>query len=1032
MIIKWSVKHRSIVLLLSIIILIAGGFLYVVMERQENPTVASPIAVIKCIYPGASPEDVEKLIIKPIENQIDEIPEIKRLESFSMDSVGVVKVTLKDISDSEIDKVWDDIKDDLDTVKSELPSDAQEPEMETDFTSSYGMILGLSAKDYTYEDLKTVATKLKDQLKEDPGVKAVDIDGEINQEIDINLDMVKLKQYGISPTTIGTALKARNINIPGGSLDIDQTKIPVEISGEYEDVEEIKNTIVDVNRETGAPVYLKNLAEVVQTEEKREVFTSMNHGRSLLINIKYMDEQNMVAIDQRLEKIIDDFKAKDLYANMELVTLTNQADFVKSAISLFESNLISAIILVVIVVIIFMGLRSAIVVSFPIPLVMALVFIYMYLTKIPLHQVSIASLIISLSLLVANGIVANDSMYLYLERRTDRFTACTKGVDEVKIAILTSTLTSIASFLPLAMMQGVAGKFVKSLPILVSIALFGSYITALTVVPSIGNHILKVKEKDTNSKKIMNKVKKLLRTEKIGTCFMNFYGNCLKIALKIPRMIISVFIALLIGSLAIVPSLDMQLFPPVERDQYTIDVTVQDGSDAQKTERIVNQIADILDKEPSVTSYAYKVGDGFPKYYVTFVSNDPASNKAQFLVNGSQNQINNLQRLFYKNIPGASINIRKLEIAVPVTYPIQVRVSGENINQLRKIAEEIKDKIYDVEGSKNIEDDYGYNSYKLKIKVNEEKANLVGITNYDIASTVRMAVNGLEISQMKQKDIEKDSLPIIIKIPEEQKNDRDILDNIFLTSQITNENVLLNQIASIETQTSLNKIVRRDSQRTITIGMFVENGYNTNRVMREVENRLADYSLPDGYTIHFGGESEERNDAFSSMKIPTVLAIVIIYLILVFQFGDLKKPLIIMGTIPLSFIGIIWGLKLTGYPIGFMALLGAISLMGVVVNNGIVLLDYIKLLVKDYDDTKEAIVEACKTRLRPIMIGMVTTVISLLPLAQSGGMLWAPMATSIIAGMLISSVLTLIVIPCAYFIIEGKKNRQVISKEETL
>lgn len=1032
MIIKWSVKHRNIIMLLSMVILIAGGFLYLIMERQENPTVASPIGVIKCIYPGASPEDVEKLIVKPIENEINEIPEIKRLESFSMDSVGVVKVTLKDISDSEIDRVWDDIKDDLDQVKSDLPSDAQNPDLETDFTSSYGLIIGLSSEDYTYEDLKTVATKLKDALKNDPGVKEVMIDGEINQEIQINLDLVKLKQYGVSPTTIGTALKARNINIPGGNLEIDQTKIPVEISGEYQSIEEIKNTIVDINRQTGAPVYLKNLADVVQTEEKREVFTSMNNGRSLLINVKYMEEQNMLAINQRLNQIIEDFKTNELYTNMKLETLTNQADFVDSAISLFESNLISAILLVLVVVILFMGLRSAIVVSFPIPLVMAMVFIYMYLAKIPLHQVSIASLIISLSLLVANGIVANDSMYLYLERRTDRFTACTKGVDEVKIAILTSTLTSIASFLPLAMMQGVAGKFVKTLPILVSIALFGSYITALTVVPSIGNHILKVKEKDVGGKKWSTKIKKIFRLNQISSSLMNFYGGCLKFALKAPKTVVLFFVALLIGSLSVVPSLDIQLFPPVERAQYAIDVTVQDGSNAEKTEQIVKQIGDILTEDSSVSSYAYKVGDGFPKYYVTFVSNDPASNKAQFLVNGSQSEINRIQRLLNEKVPSASTNIRKLEIAVPVTYPIQVRISGEDIGQLRILAEEVKNRVYGIEGSKNIEDDYGYNSYKLKIKVNEEKANMVGITNYDIATTVRMAVNGLEVSQLKQKDIEKDSLPIILKIPEKEKTDRDILDQIFLTSQITNQNIPINQIASIETQSSLTKINRRNSKRTITIGMFVQDGYNTNRVMEEVEQSLLDFKLPEGYTMELGGESEERNDAFSSMKIPTVLAVVIIYLILVFQFGDLKKPLIIMGTIPLSFIGIIWGLKITGYPIGFMALLGAISLMGVVVNNGIVLLDYIKLLIADYDDPKEAIVEACKTRLRPIMIGMITTVISLAPLAVSGGMLWAPMAVSIIFGMLISSVLTLLVIPCCYFSIEGKKDRYTIKKEESI
>ncbi|AOY77105.1 efflux RND transporter permease subunit [Clostridium formicaceticum] len=1018
--IKWSVEHKSIILLFVILILVTGGFLYGVMERQENPTVAGPVGVIKTIYPGATPEDIEKLIVKPIEDEISKISDIKTIESFAMDSIGIVKVTLKDLSDEKIDKAWDEVKEGLDTVKSSLPSNAYEPTIETDLASSYGIILGLTSQDYTYQDLSNVANKLKEELSKDSGVKAVDIDGEIDDEVHIYLDMVKLEQYGVSPTEIATVIKARNINIPGGNLVINQVKVPVQVSGEYKDIEEIKDTIIAVSTETGTPIYLKNVADVVIIQEKKEVFASVNNEKALLIGIKYMEEENIVAIGERLDTIINEFRKKQLYENMELIRLTDQAAFTKDAINLFEYNLIAAILLVVIVVLITMGVRSAIVVSLPIPVVIVMVFIFMYLSHTPLHQVSIASLIISLSLLVANGIVANDNINVYLERGYDRVTACTKGVEEVKIPILTSTLTTVASFLPLAMMQGVAGKFVKSLPILVSIALMGSYITALTVIPATGYKFLKVKEKDAEEKKIKTKIRKVLKVDGMSRGIVNFYGKLLKAALNIPLIVILIFIGIFIVSLFIVPSLGVQLFPPVERDQYVIDVAVQDGSDAEKTEKVATMIGELLQQEASIRNFTYKVGDGMLKYYITFTPNDRASNKAQFLVNGDRSEAGRIEKELGAKIPGVSINIRELETAVPVAYPVQVRVSGPEIAELRRIAEEIKEIIYDVPGVKNLENNYGYDSYKLNIKVNEEKANLVGITNYDIASTVRMAVNGLEVSELKEEDIEKDALPIILKIPDEKKRDRDILDDIFVTSQITGKNVPIHQIAEIETNSSLNKIVRRNTTRTITIGMFVEKGYNSNEILSSFQVLLEDYVLPDGYTMAFGGESEERNDAFDSMKIPSVLAVAIIYLILVIQFGSLRMPLIIMGTIPLSFIGIIWGLKWMNYPIGFMALLGAVSLMGVVVNNGIVLLDYIRILVKEKDDIKEAIVEACKTRLRPIMIGMITTVISLIPLAKSGGALWAPMATSIIFGMLISSILTLFIIPCAYFVIRGK------------
>ena len=1017
--VKWSVEHKSIVILLTVVTLLAGFLLYETMERQENPTVASPIATIRCIYGGASPEDIEKLIVKPIENEIGDIAEIKKMESFCMDSVGVIKVTLKDLSDSDIQKVWDDI----DSVETSLPSDAQKPVVETDFTSSYGILLGLTSKDYTYQDLKDVANELKDFLKEDDGVKGIDIFGEVGQQVEISLDMVKLQQYGITPTNIVTFLKARNINIPGGNLEISGTKIPIQISGEYESVDEIKNTIVGVSTENGTPVYLKNVADVIQKEEKPEKLAEVNNQKALIIGIKYADGQNMLTIQERLYQEIEKFEQTQLYANMEIVKLTDQADFVKSSIALFQDNLISAVLLVAVVVLVTMGIKSAIVVSLPIPVVIAIVFIYMVLTEIPLHQVSIASLIISLSLLVANGIVANDNINVYLDKGYSKKEACIRGIKEVNIAILTSTLTTVASFLPLAMMQGSAGKFVKSLPILVSVALAGSYLTSLTLVPATGYWLLQPKSQQKKWA-FKEKLKKLFHMEKIGQSILSIYAKLLRIALKIPKLLILIFIIIFVLSGLLVPSMGIQIFPPAERDQYALNVMVQDGSSMEHTKEVMEEIGRYLEKDSSIDNYSVMIGDGYPKYYVTFTPNQLDTAKAQFLINGKLSDINRIEKELNENIPGVVVNAKELEIGIPVTYPIEIRISGPEIEVLRKIGDDVKNMVYQVEGGKNAEDDYGYSSNKLKVKVNEEKSNIVGVSNYDVATTVRMAVNGVEVSELKQKDIDEDPYPINIKIPDNNKTKREVLNDIYITSQLTGQNVPLPQIADIITESSMNKIVRRDEKRTLTVGLFVEDGYNTQTVMANCQEVLKNYEIPEGYHIVFGGESEENRDTFSSLVIPTLIAIVGIYLILVLEFGDIRQPLIIMGTIPLSFIGILWGLKLLNYPIGFMALLGAISLMGVVVNNGIVLLDYINTLIKDYDNPIDAIVEACKTRLRPIMIGMITTVISLIPLALTGGLLWAPLATSIVYGMLLSSVLTMFVIPSAYYVSAAKKMKK--------
>lgn len=360
---------------------------------------------------------------------------------------------------------------------------------------------------------------------------------------------------------------------------------------------------------------------------------------------------------------------------------------------------------------------------------------------------------------------------------------------------------------------------------------------------------------------------------------------------------------------------------------------------------------------------------------------------------------------------------------MPQDQPVQVRISGNDISVLKKTAEEVEEKLHDVNGVERTEINYGQDSYKLKVNVDESKANLVGISNYDVATTVRMAINGLEITSLKQKDLKEDSIPVLIRVGKENLKSVSDMEQIFVTSQITNENIPISQISNIKKEASLNQIVRRNENRTITVGVYIKSDTSSQKVLENVKTKLADYKTPTGYELTYGGDNEFSEETFGSMVIPAIIAIFLIYLIIALQFGSLLEPLIIMGTIPLSFIGILAGLKIMNYPIGFMAMLGAISLMGVVVNNGIVLLDYIKLLQKSGKTLVESVEEGSKTRLRPIMIGMITTVISLFPLMMSGGALWQPLAASLNFGMVVSTVLTLIVIPSAYVLVENFRNK---------
>lgn len=1011
---KWCIEHRSIVAVLSIFIIISGIYIYIKMERQENPDVVSPGATIKTIYPGGTPEDIERLIVKPLEDKINEVPNIKLLQSYCLDNVGVIVVRLEDITDEEITETWNKMKDKVD--EAELPDGAWEPDIDTELADTYGMLFTISGEGYQYKDLKKVADEVQEKLEKIKGVSRVEIDGHVNDEIHINLDLLRMKQFKIPIDNIGMALKARNINIPGGSLKLQKSNIPVTTTGEYNSVEEVKNTIVGMS-ESGNIIYLKDIADISKEEGERDVFVSSNGEKALLLTVKYSSGENIVKVGEKIKNTLENYK-KTLPNGMNLTIITDQSEYVNDAIKDFEGNLIAAIALVIFVVFLAMGARSALVVSSSIPITVMATFVFMRAFGIILHQVSISALIVCLGLLVANAIVANDNMYLHLSQGKERKEAIIGGIKEVNIPMLTSTLTTVASFLPLVMMKGVAGKFVKDLPVMVTIALMSSYFISLTVVPAMGYTILKEKKQEETTKK-----RKLL-TQKLSGIFLKLYEGFLDKAIKAPRTTILIAVAVLVLVSFLIPTLGLQLFPFVERDQYIIDVTLMEGTTVEQTQAVISEIEDILLEDPSVDTFLSKVGDGIPKFYPSFFGNQKASNKGQFIVNGKIDEINNIQRKLNKEIQGARIEVKQLENAIPVDLPVQVRISGKDVDVLKQLSSQVKDILYTVEEGQHVQDDYGSKTLKVNIDVNQDKASMVGLTNYDISSTVRMAVNGLEMTKLRLQN-EDDDIPVIVRIPEQQRRNADMLNNIFITSQITGKNVPINQIADIRSEFNLNKIIRRNRERTITVGLHPKAGYTAAEVLDIVKEKMAeaDFQVPEGYSYEFGGENEDRVEAFESLKGPFFLGGALIYLILVFQFFDLKQPLIIMGTIPLSFIGVILGLKITGYPLGFMAMMGAVSLMGIVVNNGIVLLDYINVLKREGMETIDAVKEASIARLRPIMIGMVTTVIGLVPMGIRGGSLWAPLAYTIIFGLLVSSVLTVLVIPASFIVFESKKKK---------
>ncbi|MDR1960967.1 MAG: efflux RND transporter permease subunit [Gracilibacteraceae bacterium] len=993
----WCVRHKQMVALFAALLLFGGAASYLSLRRQENPAVTAPVVLVQCVYPGAAPADVEKSVLRPLENALAALQGVKHLESVAMPNAGLVRVYLLDMSDADIREKYNEIRDCVSRAEADLPAEAEKPVVQTDLTSAYGLVLALSSVAAPPSALHEAALDIESALRRIPGVTEVSLTGEAEEEILVQMDMTKMEQYDLAPQTLASIIAAGNASLPGGNLDLGGYSLPVRLDSEYESVADLLDIVVAVAPDTGLPVYLRHVATVTRAERPESERALAGSEPAVLIAVKYAEDGNIVSIG-RAARAETQRLAAAVAPAMTLAVLTDQAVFTEEAINLFLQNFLMAVLLVVLVVWLVMGLRSALIVSFPIALVVAAVLGTMLFLDIPLHQVSVASLIISLSLLVANGIVASDNIYLFLEEGRDRFTACTEGVRQVVTPILTSTLTTIASFLPLALMQGVAGKFAYSLPILVSVALLMSFFTALTVTPAGAHKYLRLKKSNDRQN-------------------ARYFTGWLNRALNHPGRVTLAFAAALAFSALMIPGLGVQIFPPLERDQYALEITAPSGFTTEATEGLALRVSALLAAEPSVRDFACVTGGGLPKYNMTFVPAQQGAHKAEFLVNGDRSEAAAVAERISRAVPNAIPRVKFLEFNMPQVYPVGIRVSGDDMAVLRRVAEEVEALVAPLDSVQSAEISSGQQSYELRQTVNEEKAALAGITNYEIAAAVRLAVNGAEVSRLKEDDLRRDPIPIILRAAADQMDSREALDRIFLTSQVTGAHVPLRRLVRTETATALSRITRHDFERTVTVGLFPAEGAGVGAVIASCRDALRDYALPEGYTLSFGGENEFTSDTLGSMVMPALLAVLIIYVVLALQFGNLVSPLIIMGTIPLSFIGIICGLRLFGYPIGFMALLGAVSLMGVVVNNGIVLLSHVQAKRQEGASPREAVFAAAVVRLRPIVIGMVTTVISLLPMMLAGGTLWAPLATTVIMGMLVSTLSTMFVIPCLYCLI---------------
>lgn len=1014
-VIELIIKNRRITLFAIILAVIFGTYSYYIMPKQESPDISVTVALITTVYPGASSEDVERLVTSKIEDRVMEITGLKTVSSTSQDNLSLVVLELE--SGTDTDKAWNQLRQKMEEVQTELPEECGEINVNTDLYQTAGMIISLSGAEYSYSELETYAEKLKDRLIDIDGITRIDIVGEQQNEVCVEIDTGKLNTLPLSLEDVANIIQAQGLEIPLGSLENDKSRINVAMRGNFSSISEIKNIVLLTSAENGSVIRVKDIADVYYRLQDSNYKIKTNGENAVLLTGYFQSQRNIIIIGREVEKRIDDFKNElpdDLHFNKVLY----QPDDVGNAVNEFIINLIEGVIFVIAVVFIGMGFRNAILVSTSIPLSILLTFITMRVMNIHIHQISIAALIIALGMLVDNAIVVSDAIQVRIDKGEERLKACVEGAREVAIPVLMSTLTTVGAFLPLLLLSGMAGEFIRSVPQIVIISLSASYIAAVFVSPVMAYVFFKPAR---NGEK-----KYRART---------FFGNLLKHALKRKKLTLILTIPMLALAVWLVGILGLQFFPKADTDKILIDIEHEHGNDINKTEQLADQVADILTQQIEVTGYTAAIGDGLPKLYYSMPPAMRSQNYAQVvftvdLSRGERFKTNEefsgyLQYILDSEISAGTATVKLLEQGEPIGAPVRIRVLGQNYDDLVRVSEEVKRILKSAGGTYNVRDDYSDNVYDYYIRTDSDEALRLGLTNYELQKELNIALMGrnagyLSLDSKPGKNTGGKQIPV--KIISDIDN-MDDLKNFAVKSSATGRKTLLRQVAEIGLQSKISKIKKYNRVPAITVYSDVMKGYSSVDVQKQVEKEIKNIDIGD-VKIVFDGERESIVKYFGNIGILGIVAVFIIYLLLLIEFGNFTQPLIIMVTIPLSSIGSIIGLYLFRQPLSFTSFLGMVSLFGIVVNNAIVLIDYINNLRASGKTIEEACIDAVVRRFRPIMLTTITTLVGLVPLILSGSNLFTPMSISLACGLAVSTFLTLIIIPVVYTIVEKKIHRK--------
>ena len=1029
-----AIQRYPMIFAFMFIIALLGLRSYVNLPRESAPDVKIPFVMVMAPYAGSSPEDMENLVTRKLEQQLKGVDDLKEMTSSS--SYGMSVITMEFESKVDMSDALQSVRDRVELAKPDLPTDPRNDLVvqEVSAADAFPVMQINLAGDIDLFLLKKTGEDLQEELEQIRGILGVDLVGGIENEVQVDVDPEKLAYYDLALLDVQDAVALQNITIPGGKLSLGVYDYQVRVPGEVEKVEEILDFVI--NPGIDPPVYVRDVATVSFGVKDRETISRVGGRDAVTLVVKKRSGENIIEISEQVLAAVERLKPT-FPAGMEVNIVADQSVEIRRMVSELENNILSGLTLVVIVLLAFFGIRNALFVGIAIPFSMLISFIVLAALGITLNMVVLFSLILSLGMLVDNAIVIVENIYRHRGRGQTSEEAAMSGTAQVAGAVIASTLTTICAFAPMAFWPGIMGEFMKYLPITVVITLAASLLVAMIFNPVLCSRFMGAPRGEGES---------LLLGDRFIALGLRMYRPVLQWALshRFPMVLgmnlVLVVVFILFGKF----NAGVELFPDTEPKYANVNIDAPSGTRIEMTDHYAKVVEEQVAKVPDLKAYATSVGTPIAQQGAGGANpSHQGSVTLEFvdMVERSQSSQKSLDQLRERltDFTGARITVQKMAEGPPTGAPVNIEISGDDFNVLGGIAADVKDRIRNISGLVDITDNYDRSLPELRVIPDVEKAGRYGLRTFDIAGTIRTALHGTETGKYR---VGEDEYDIVVRYLQPFRGKVEDVENA--TVFYEGRTIPVSAFARIEFGTGLAAIHRIDARRVVTVSADVAAGFNGTVLLAQVQESRAGYKLPQASSLEYTGESEDQKEASDFLSNAFMIALMLIFVVLVSQFSSVTVPVVILFSVILSLIGVFAGLMITRTPFGIiMTGVGVISLAGIVVNNAIVLLTYITQLRDRGMDKTEAIIRAGLIRFRPVILTAVTTILGLIPLTTGlaidfnalvhgnlgralviGGessQWWGPMGVAVIWGLAVATFLTLVVVPVMYSTLEPVK-----------